>query len=240
MIITFLFVFATLVNGIPSALLRGNPPPPTRTIAAYPKGQTYFAGNVYVGNYTFFVNHTVTRSLLPPLGRVEFILGQLYVEVDWPSWFPVTDKIQFAHRYQVVGWLWWEHTFTQEGEIWVDKTFLLSHIMPKFENTSFWIASCECGRAIHVYATFDETKYNNLDEAWDAGELIIGIGAGWEATFVQQNTLNLLLSLLFFQDPAIFSTNLAVGVMLNGIIAIPIWAMLAYLIYRLITFVLHL
>jgi hypothetical protein len=90
---------------------------------------------------------------------------------------------------------------------------------------------------ISITALFadSDTNRNNITQAWDDGSLEVGIGFGYEnASLVAMSGWDLVGRLLTFQSPDLGMGNASANTLMNGMIALPLWAMIAYLIYRLI------
>jgi hypothetical protein len=80
---------------------------------------------------------------------------------------------------------------------------------------------------IVVYVGFNETKYVSPSDALNGGELSLLLCINFDKINTSFNAWNLIGQLLFFQLPNVHPV-------LNVIIAIPLWAGIAYLIYVLI------
>jgi hypothetical protein len=78
-----------------------------------------------------------------------------------------------------------------------------------------------------IYFGYDSTKYKSPREAFQDGNLGVLVGMGIDNTNTRINAWNFIGMLLFFQAPDVHP-------LLNAIIAIPIWIMIAWLIYILI------
>jgi len=80
---------------------------------------------------------------------------------------------------------------------------------------------------LEVYFAFNTTKYSKPSEAWDHDELYALIGINFDQRNTTFNAWNLIGALLFFKLPNVHPV-------INMLIAIPIWVMIAWLIYILI------
>ena len=78
-----------------------------------------------------------------------------------------------------------------------------------------------------IYFGYDSTKYKSPREAFQDGNLGVLVGMGIDNVNTRINAWNFISMLLFFQAPDVHP-------LLNAIIAIPIWIMIAWLIYILI------
>jgi len=80
---------------------------------------------------------------------------------------------------------------------------------------------------MRVYFGFNTTKYSKPSEAYYDDGLSCLYGIGFDQINTSTNAWNLIGSLLFFQMPDVHPA-------INALIAIPLWALIAYLIYVLI------
>jgi hypothetical protein len=78
-----------------------------------------------------------------------------------------------------------------------------------------------------IYFAFNTTRYNSPYAALQSGDLNCLIAIGIDKVNTSINAWNFIGMLLFFQAPDVHP-------LLNAIIAIPIWVMIAWLIYILI------
>jgi hypothetical protein len=78
-----------------------------------------------------------------------------------------------------------------------------------------------------IFFAFNTSAYSKPSEAWNNNDLHALIGINFDKTNTTFNAWNLIGAILFFQMPDI---NPA----LNALIAIPIWILIAWLIYILI------
>lgn len=78
-----------------------------------------------------------------------------------------------------------------------------------------------------LYFGFNETKYNSPSEALSNDDLHVYIGVNFDKVNTTFNAWNLIGALLTFQLPNVHPA-------INMLISIPIWVLIAYLIYVLI------
>jgi hypothetical protein len=88
---------------------------------------------------------------------------------------------------------------------------------------------------IKCWFTDTNKTRNNISDAWDDGKITLSIGFGFDDVTISYTAFNLIGLLLTFQRPDIFGVTGSVAIMLNGIIAIPTFLCIAYLIYYFIT-----
>lgn len=78
-----------------------------------------------------------------------------------------------------------------------------------------------------VYVGYNQTKYNTPSQALIGGELSLLLCMDFDKANTTYNAWNLIGAILFFQAPQIHPV-------INMLIAIPVWVMIAWLIYILI------
>jgi hypothetical protein len=101
-------------------------------------------------------------------------------------------------------------------------------------NYSYLRGKCDHGLAFNFYFTYNMTKYSSLQAAWDAYDLNIFVGQGYDDTFAKMDAWSLIGLLLSFQSPEVFGATGSYATTLNLIIAVPIWTCIAYIFYRLV------
>lgn len=92
--------------------------------------------------------------------------------------------------------------------------------------TSRWRAFCD-HFTYHTTFGFNNTIYNNFTHAWNNQDLYAFFGVEFTHVNTSYNAFQLMAMLLFFQIPSL-------NVYINALIAIPIWACIAYLSFILI------
>jgi hypothetical protein len=86
---------------------------------------------------------------------------------------------------------------------------------------------------VTVFLADSNSTRNNVTQAWNDGTLTVSIGLGVSSTEAKMSAWDIVSRLLTFQAPQIFGGG-DVGLFLNFMIALPIYGVIAYLIYRLI------
>ena len=92
--------------------------------------------------------------------------------------------------------------------------------------TSMFRIKCNHFEATAIY-NFNSTKWANFTDAWDHNELYVFHGIDFDQTSTGYNAFYLISRLLFFQMPEM-------NVVLNMIIAIPVWIAIGYIVVILI------
>lgn len=101
-------------------------------------------------------------------------------------------------------------------------------------NYSYVKSRCPHGYLFHIYVQYNETAYPNLQAAWDDYNVYVAIGQGYSDTFAKMDAWSVIGLLLSFQAPQVFGVSEVWSMVLNLIIAMPIWTAIAYIFYRLI------
>jgi len=185
----------------------------------------------------YFINKSVTRPApwYPP-NEVWFDFttkgANLKIIVTWYG--TDIDKITFER----VTWEWW--IFFTASYLTIDD---FGGELTKQEVISKWDDSINASVIYPVYddvvtlkvwiTDSNETR-NNINTAWDEGNLFIGIGFGFEDLETKLSAWDIIGRLLTFQSPEIFGLTGATATVLNLVIALPLWGCVAYLITRLI------
>ena len=145
-----------------------------------------------------------------------------------------------------ITWEWWlfwtlnKMSFTSldagiEDEYYLGKTELLLAWDSNF-NSSIFTAITDSG-AVKVkcwFADMDTTR-NDIGEAYDEGNINLGIGFGMDDVVVGYSAWNLIGLLLTFQSPEIFGATGIIAITLNIIANSPMYLAIAYLVFYFIT-----
>ncbi|MBA7492010.1 hypothetical protein ES702_02559 [subsurface metagenome] len=89
--------------------------------------------------------------------------------------------------------------------------------------TSKWRASCD-HFTYHTTFSYNGTTYNNFTHAWNNQDLYAFFGVDFTHVNTSYNAFHLVAMLLFFQLPYM-------NPYINMLLAIPLWACIAYLVY---------
>lgn len=207
-LVTFLGVFAVLVNSMPAELY-GPTLKETKT-----RGEWFPEEDIGFLNYTDSGN--LTRGY-----HTDLELGDVNVVVWW-AYYPYND-ITIYHTWQVLWW-WDRHSL---DDMPLTLTDLEAHSPHEgIANQSHMVLTCPCQKSYYVYFIYNSTTYANWAEAMTGGELELYMGMGWNDGIEQQNAWSLIWNIMTFQAPEVFGTGASASVM-NAIIAIPLWASFA-------------
>lgn len=145
-------------------------------------------------------------------------------------------KIQNEHYYLFLIFPYGHHSFE-----WISKTTGVNYgeflnetefnlvSETSLENITSASFTLDCGHVvIHSVVGFNYTTYANASMAFLSDELIVEFGIEWDELGTGLNAWNILTSILFFQAPDIHW-------LFNAILAVPLWACIAWLAYALIT-----
>lgn len=208
-LVTFLGIFAILVNAIPTDFF-------TPSALEEIKTRTEWFPDVNIG----YLNYTDSCNLTKG-GYEELKVGDIEVTIQWDHVLSLPD-IWFEHRAWVVFW-WVGHWFDGMP---ITLTDLIDHQTEDFANRSYFILTCSCPKTYNVYFVYNSTTYSSWSEAYTGGELEVYVGMGWNDAIERQNAWSLIWSILLFQAPEVFGTGAAATTM-NAIIAVPLWAAFA-------------
>jgi len=197
----------------------------------------YFS-SLDIENIAFFKN----QNLVYPQSAIYFdynpdVNVKLYAE-----WTVINPYINL----NVITWEWLIfHTseymrFTStndlvQNEIWIGLMELKDAWQEDF-NASIFIAKAPSG-IIKVKCWFTDTDdtRNDIEEAWDDGEITLGIGFGIDDVETSYNAFSLVGLLLTFTRPEIFGASGTLAITLNLIVAVPVFVAISYLIYYFVT-----
>jgi len=219
-VISFLGVFFILIASIPPQLITEGYEGETISYSI-PTGKWASADILELGWYD---NGTLKEGetlflYLPNTGD-----SQIDLTVNWNPDY----SIRISHTFLI----WWifpsaHYVYTSDT---IEDHFSYDYVESFFDeatNISSFKGQCEHGTLYYIYVSFNITEYSSLLDAWNNHEIEIMIGVRLEETLAKFNAWSLIGSLLTFSMPQIHPV-------LNMIIAIPIWACIIYLLYRLI------
>jgi hypothetical protein len=232
-VITFLSAFFILCMFIPSGLVTGNNVQ-GRTVNV----PSYFeAMDIQYFAQTYVVNLTDSSSL----ESYEFNFGGWNMKLedwDYPDnfiWIR-TQASWWVFRWDFNYFHWYDKEGIEQSE---DRTF---GIMGTFHGIAYsklddayakwgkdglrWILKNTATEMV-VYVGFNASQYANPSDALNNGALSLLLCMNMDKINTSFNAWNLIGSILFFQMPNVHPA-------LNMIIAIPVWILIAWLIYILI------
>ena len=157
-----------------------------------------------------------------------------------PPYPPYSPFLWISHETQ--HWFlglfsWWTYdllSFTTKGAIsrgtLIDKATLVSDFDATMNGT-YYSARCNDGIQVNILYTSPNAT---IGDGWDYGHLAFLMSYELNATATSVNMFTLFSQVMTFQAP-----NLGVpgwfGSLLNSVVAIPIWAITLFLVYKLIT-----
>jgi len=184
-----------------------------------------------VEHIKYFKNITITRGP----GSIYFDFTD---QIDFKfivQWKSAGDNIVPRH----VTWSWWifviAHTMNieTEGNWWIDKTEAIANWNPELNASSFYPVFCN-HITVKVWLTDYNITRNDLEEAWDEGQIDMAIGFGVDDYATKLNIWSVIGRLLSFQAPTIYGLTGISATIINLLICLPLWTCIVYLIYRLI------
>jgi hypothetical protein len=224
-IISFLGLFFLIIAIAPSIMIYGTPVYKQYEVPTYFSAQDIQAIK-YFKNYTVNIGDNIVVDFTPTPNykfylrwqNPPFVPSYLWlVHVDWEFWFIIHEHSLF-----------WNN---QSNIEYPQREFFEQHWDSK-NNVSVSYAHC-IDITVKVWVGDTNNTRNNITSAWNDGHLQVGIGFGYSDTEVKLSSWDIITRLLTFQAPQIFGSG-SIGLAVNVIIALPIYAMIAYLIYRLV------
>jgi hypothetical protein len=162
-----------------------------------------------------------------------------YFGVETPYGNPYCLGISYETQHWLFGYFeYWTserlHFISQSKNSrgdWIIKDELLDDFSTKLNGT-LYDARCNSGVQVNILYTGNGTA--TLEQSWDAGQLAYMISYEFNATASSVNMFTLLGQILTFQAPALGVPGF-LGDLMNAMIAIPIYALSAYIVYKLLT-----
>ena len=161
-----------------------------------------------------------------------------YLEVRWDLAPLFSRSIAFRHIEEV----WWGRPILDDcvfttvegvdtGSIFLFKAGITGQYREDL-NGSAWTARCGHITVSTVFQ-FNQSDYPTIGEAWDAGDMsyTLTYQPDWNAS--QVSAMTVLGQLLTFQAPSLGLTGVS-GLILNAMLAFPIYIMTAILIIKLV------
>jgi hypothetical protein len=235
-VITFLSAFFILCMLIPSGLVTGN-----NVQGRSVNVPVYFEG-MDIQNFaqTYTVNLTSATSLEEyefNLGGWEFLI-QDYEQPD--SWITVrTQSKWWIFRWDFRYFRWYDCKGIEKSvsdfyggyDFDIKKNIIyysaLDEAYSQYGKDGLkWILKNDVAELV-VFVGFNRTKYSMPSEALNNGDLSLLFCINFDKINTSFNAWNLVGSFLFFQMPNVHPT-------LNMLFAIPVWILIAWLIYILI------
>jgi len=224
-VVTFLSMFFILVASMPSGILQS---PQQGKAINVPE---YFEA-IDLSYFAVTTNFTVG----PNLWEYAFQVGGWNVKASYDN---VHDSIVmwtydafWIFEYNLEDFKWYN---SQGVKVSGSVSFLggpreaisLTTIYDGFTNNTSTFTIQNSKTQCKIYFGYNSREYKSPREAFQDGNLGVLVGMGIDNTNTRINAWNFIGMLLFFQAPDVHP-------LLNAIIAIPIWVMIAWLIYILI------
>ena len=231
-VITFLSTFFIITAMIPSGFLQTAPEGRTVDVPEYFEG-------IDIQSYadTYVINLTVTDFI----EYDEFSFGGW--EMKYTDWNPPdcliwirTQAKWWVFRWDFQYFKWYDKEGVEQSEsTWIGEyhekqAISYDALDEAYENFGKeglrWILKNIYTQMV-VYVGFNMTKYSKPSDALNNGELSLLLCMNFDKTNTSYNAWNLVGAILFFQMPDVHPA-------INALIAIPLWVMIAYLVYVLI------
>jgi len=133
-----------------------------------------------------------------------------------------------------VSWEWWIFYTLESISLVGSKTKTVYSYLTENALTDNWFSEYNVSKFIgsgyetlQIFVMDSNTTRNDIAQAFQEGEVQIGIGMGIEDLSTKLSTWGIVATLLTFQAPNIHP-------LVNALIAIPFWACIAVLTYILI------
>lgn len=223
LVISFLGLFAILTNDMPAVFLYGG----DRVELVYEDWQ---AARLFMANVTQYANVTISRGSVAVIYQADWIPEDNYgvdLRMSWYAHPPLHNETWWQRWWWVIYPIWWDYVEIAPYPLTNDT--IISHVDSIDQNlTDTFVMSCEA-YSYYVNMGFNSSVYANWTAVFadpDA-EMQAYVAMGYEDTPSTISAWNIVSRLLFFQVPEIH-------VVVNAIIALPIYACIGYLAYRFI------
>jgi hypothetical protein len=221
-LLTLLGGFSALVTAMPSDFFTMSAKP-SYAEKYYPKNELW--SSLDIGNYTYWENVTIYPSISAQYWA-DFTENTPYYDIKFAwRWYPMAGISLVRFSYAFLGFwnIYSDMHFESYGKTVLLNLDISSHIIgniskfsPVFDN----IAS------VAVFFADYNTTRNDVMAALGEGHLETLIAFGWQNISRNYDVLSLMGKLLSFQAPEIFGGG-TIGILLNLIIALPIWGAIA-------------
>lgn len=229
-IVTFLGLFILLLGLMPS----GFTPPSSTQYSLYDVPANFDAREL--GGVQYFKQHNVTFSLF----------GSNCSDFDFnPSVKYLFRVYAYSNPYYYLifkhlVWYWgpsflWQWEFMDHADFYgyrLEREDVETKV-DSSNKSKFFPVSCP-HISITVWISDANATRNDVLASWDDGQVTVSIGLGSDVTTAGIGGWDILGRLLTFQAPEILGMTGDGATILNYAIALPIWAMIGYLITRLL------
>lgn len=212
------FVFAVIVVGLFAGLVQLMP---SEFMSASRK-EVVTPVNVWEGAELFLSNITDAANFTATLGSGgDVTLTTIEVDFGW-NWYTWDDD----YMYFMINYAgWWIFDNYEYVTPYPQTRETVAENFDTSDNSSRTIMHSK-QYEFEVTFYYNETAYANITDAWDNGDVNVYVGVGNEDTASSMGAWAVISSILFFSNPDIHP-------MINFVIAIPLWAMIAITIYTL-------
>ena len=176
----------------------------------------YEAPEIFSSHISEYDNDTL---IYPMILELRIDLYDIDIWVYW-NWASGKETIHVMHTW--VEWIFWRRY--DEAFPTCTKEYVLSNVE---NNVSQLHLACD-HHSYYVSISFNQSKYDNLEEAWDDGELFFYLGMGYNETIASYASWSLITRILFFQMPNVHP-------LINYMIAIPLWIMILFIIVTIVS-----
>jgi len=227
-IVTFMGIFIILVSTMPAQFYSSAP---TYQQYAYPD----FFSQEDIEHFRHIASINVTKSTFPYVCYYidfndETPPADFKFQIHWRAEAQY-NKIQIAHVHYEFWVFIGAHPLNilikqDEGQRYISKSLALEYWDEESNATSLHPVFCD-HITVKVWLTDPNSTRNDIAEAWDEGTVQLTIGFGFSDYETTISGWDVVGRLLIFQAPDIHPV-------VNAIIALPMWACIAILIYILI------
>jgi len=222
-VITFLSTFFLITSMIPSGFLYTTPEGRTVEVPEY-----FESVDIYSFAETY--NFTITQG-------DELFFEHYFTLGGWNVWFysdVLTDCMHveiydswwvFRWNFRILEWFNNQGVKVSDENGNIERTVLDVNYDVDNQECKFKL-SCTDATFV-VYFGFNQTKYSKPSEALLNDDLHVLFCINFDKVNTSFNAWNLIGAILFFQMPNVHPA-------INALIAIPLWIMIAYLVYVLI------
>jgi len=239
-VFVLLGVWALLVGLIPTDFLTAGFAPTyadMETAASFSMANITMYDNLGADNMTYPYS-SYDDGPTPPDWEMGLPAGQ-YFEVWW-SESGGARMLEFRHTTNV----WWGRAYVSMDIYGIDDQYVQfrKRIFGDTFGTLTDNWSAEANASVFYTRTpvrssilleYNQTAFANWQAAWNAGNIsyTLSYEIDWNATGV--NAWSLVGQLLTFTAPSLSMTGIG-GVILNAVIALPVWSLIAYLVYKIV------
>jgi len=186
----------------------------------------YEGGSTLVYNYS--QTHSATVNYSGGTFEDMFVLGGHWQDIT--TFECDSDEIMILHLttvwYLFIPWTEHHRMHWRDSsgiELATDDDQLNIAILDAHEYGEMYVIHCDHFFESAIF-TYNQTSYTSYADAWSHDDLQLWLGITWDQQSTSVNAWNLVAMLLFFQLPGIHP-------IVNALLAIPIWACVAYLTF---------